>query len=275
MVRRARALLGTFVEIALPAGSEGCFESGFEAIGLVHDRMSFHSKDSDVSLINAAEPGRVLEVDEHFVRVLRIAEALRIRTRGLFDIAVGRALVRDGFLPRPDRTNLCNFTGNATDIEIVDDRRLMCKRRILIDLGGIAKGYAVDLAVAALLESGADRGIVNAGGDLRVFGPISHDIHIRNGIGQLAHPTSLRDCAIATSSNYANRKKLRGKVRTPHKGPSGQSVLIDGTISVIAPTCTIADAMTKVAMTDAALAKALLADYGGHVISHAFKSTAH
>ncbi len=86
--------------------------------------------------------------------------------------------------------------------------------------------------------------------------------------------SSLRDCAIATSSNYASRKKLRGEIRTPHKGPIGQSVLIDGTISVIAPTCTIADAMTKVAMTDAALAEAVLAEFGGQVISQANGPTA-
>lgn len=274
MVRRARALLGTFVEISLPERSEASFLHGFAAIGRVHDCMSFHSKDSDVSRINAAEPGKVLEVDQHLIRVLRIAQSLRLKTRGLFNIAVGRALVRDGFLPRPDGAKLGDFPGNAADIEIVDDRRLTCKRRVLIDLGGIAKGYAVDLAVEAMLDSGADCGIVNAGGDLRVFGPLSHDIHIRNAIGQLTHRTSLRDCAIATSSNYASRKKLRGEIRTPHKGPFGQSVLIDGTISVIAPTCTIADAMTKVAMTDAALAEAVLAEFGGQVISQANGPTA-
>lgn len=266
LVRRARPLLGTFVEIALPEKAMTAFEAGFAAISHIHDLMSFHAPDSDVSRIHAASASQTVEVDPQTMRVLRTAAALHRTSNGLFDIAVGRALVRDGFLPQADGLRLTDFPGTADDITLIDDTQLHCERRVLIDLGGIAKGYAVDCAVDALRKAGAPCGIVNAGGDLRVFGPTSHTVHIRCGTGEIIAELLLQDCAIASTSNLMNRRKRKGAPRTPHYGAEHQPVLIDGTISVMASTCMIADAMTKVAMTDPDLADALLREHGGCVV---------
>lgn len=259
-------MLGTFVEIALPETAATAFEAGFAAISHVHDRMSFHAPGSDLSRIHAARAGESVEVDPHTIRVLRMAATLHRVSKGLFDITVGRALVQSGFLPRPDGFRLTDFPGSAADIILIDDIHLCCERRVLIDLGGIAKGYAVDCAVDALRAAGAPFGIVNAGGDLRVFGPVSQTVHIRSGMGEVVAHILLQDCAIASSSNLENRRRQRGKAITPHIGAGRQSVLIDETISVMASTCMIADAMTKVAMTDPDLADMLLREHDGCVV---------
>ena len=269
LIRRARPLLGTFVEIALPETATTAFEAGFAAIAHIHDRMSFHAPDSDLSRIHAARAGEPVQVDPHTIRVLRMAATLHRVSNGLFDITVGRALVRDGFLPRPDNVRLTDFPGTAADIVLIDDIHLCCVRRVLIDLGGIAKGYAVDCAVDALRLAGASYGIVNAGGDLRVFGPVSQTVHIRSGAGDVMAQVLLQDCAIASSSNLANRRRREGKAITPHIGAEHQPVLIDETISVMASTCMIADAMTKVAMTDPDLADTLLREHDGCVVRDA------
>lgn len=259
-------MLGTFVEIALPASEAAAFDAGFAAISHVHDRMSFHAPQSDLSRIRETRAREPVEVDPDTIRVLQAAEALYRASGGQFDITIGRALVRDGFLPRPDGVRLTDFPGTAGDIVLIDARHLCCKRRVLIDLGGIAKGYAVDCAVEALRAAGAPGGIVNAGGDLRVFGPASHIVHIRGGSGEIATQIQLQDCAIASSSNRQNRRKRQGLPRTPHIGANRQPQLIDETISVMASTCMIADAMTKIAMTDPDLADALLREHGGQVL---------
>jgi thiamine biosynthesis lipoprotein len=230
--------------------------------------MSFHDPDSDLSRIHAARAGEHVQVDPHTIRVLRTAATLYHASGGLFDIAIGRALVRDGFLPRPDGVRMTGFSGTADDIVLLDDIHLCCRRPVLIDLGGIAKGYAVDCAVDALRQAGAPYGIVNAGGDLRVFGPFRHTVHIRGGAGAVVAMLWLEDCAIASSSNLMNRRKRQGVLRTPHIGTEHKPVLIDGTISVMARTCMIADAMTKVAMTDPDLADVLLGEHDGRVIRH-------
>ena len=73
---------------------------------------------------------------------------------------------------------------------------------LTLDLGGIAKGFAVDKAVEALKQCGATSGYVNAGGDLRVFGDVSQSIQIRNpgNSSELMSLGSLANGAIATSS---------------------------------------------------------------------------
>jgi FAD:protein FMN transferase len=266
LARRARPLLGTFVEIALAEANATAFEAGFAAISHVHDRMSFHLSDSDLSRIRAASAGDTVHVDPHTIRVLQVAEILYRTSGGLFDITIGRALVRDGFLPRPDGVRLTDFPGTADDIVLIDDNRLRCTRPVLIDLGGIAKGYAVDCAIAALRAAGVPAGIVNAGGDLRVFGPAAHIVHIRGETGELTAQLSLRDCAIASSSNRLTRRKRQGLPCSPHIGANREPRLIDETISVMASTCIIADAITKVAMTDPELADALLREHDGCVI---------
>ena len=54
---------------------------------------------------------------------------------------------------------------------------------MLLDLGGIAKGFAVDQAIHALRRGGCSEAIVNAGGDLRRFGRTPHPIYLRRGTG--------------------------------------------------------------------------------------------
>ena len=264
MIRRARPWLGTIVEIAcddLPA-----IEAGFAAIAHAHARMSFHEATSDLAALRDATPGSVVAVNAQTVQVLRFALDLYCATDGLFDVTIGRQLVATKFLPRVTARPLTHYNGKANDIEIVDDTHIICHRPMLIDLGGIAKGQAVDMAVAAMKEAGATKGIVNAGGDLRVFGPDAETIWLRRADGQLGGSLEARDLAVASSSNLLYRRTSRGADHSPHIGLAGKAILTGDTITVTAPTCLCADAMTKIAMADAALAERLLELVGGAVI---------
>lgn len=266
-IRRCQPWLGTLVEISAetPRGWAD-LDAAFEAVAHVHRRMSFHTEDSDLAALRRAPAGQSVPVSPDTVAVLRLALDLHGLTDGLFDVAVGRTLVAAGFLPHPDGRGLRHMTGTASDIEIIDDTHVRCHRPMLVDLGGIAKGYAADLAIDVLKARGAVSGIVNAGGDIGVFGPGYEPIDIRNGDGQIVNRIGLQDRAIATSSNTGSRRRFRGRTVTPHLGRNRQAVLTDHTISVIAPNCMVADALTKVAMADATLAERLLARYDGDLV---------
>lgn len=267
MLTRCRPLLGTFVEVTVPRCAASAIDTAFAAIDHVQQRTSFHYEASDLARLRRARPGDLVEVAPETVAVLRIAVELYRQSEGLFDVTIGRELVRAGFLPRPAAYRPGRFSGSAADIEIVDDRHVRCHRAVLIDLGGIAKGFAVDRAVEALQSAGVFEGLVNAGGDLRMFGDREWEIQLRDADETVRWQVMLADCAIASSANLVNRHKRLGRVHTPHIGFRRTSVLANKRTSVVAELCVIADAMTKIAIADRDLAKRLLPQYGGYLLT--------
>ena len=266
MITRCRPLLGTLVEITVPDEAAAAIGPAFDAIAHVHARMSFHEPASDLAQLRAAMPGQTVEVDRETVAVLRMALGFFEATNGLFDVTIGRQLVSSRFLPKEGLGHLSRFNGTSADIAIVDDTHVRIGQRVLIDLGGIAKGHAVDRAVEVLIAQGVPIGLVNAGGDLRVFGDRDWPVQLRDADDVVRFMVPARNCAIASSANLLNRKRLRGAAHGPHIGLARQPALVDERITVVAEWCIIADAMTKVAMVDPALADDILAAHKGYVL---------
>lgn len=269
MQTHCRPLLGTFVEISVPPDATAALEAGFAAIARVQACMSFHEETSDLARLRRAPPDTAVEVAPETAEVLRIALDLHVRSGGLFDVTVGRELMRDGFLPCPPGSRFRRYSGDSRDIEILGERQVRCRRPVLIDLGGIAKGYAVDQAVGALRDAGAGQGLVNAGGDLRMFGPFTWDIAFRDADESVREIVAFSDCAIASSANLLNRRRRLGRLRTPHIGIGRRPVAHPGRVTVVADRCVIADAMTKIAMAAPDIAERLLASHDGHLMFEA------
>ena len=273
--RRAKPLLGTYVEVSVPVTHAASADAAFEVVRQVHQLMSFHEEGSDVSRVNRADAGEIVSCDPSTIAVIELAKRLYETTGGLFDICVAPRLVRSGYLPADSSVALRRFDDSSPDdIEILEGNRIRLRRPVMIDLGGIAKGYAVDRAIECLLQQGVPAAMVNAGGDLRHYGDKPWRVHLRNASGTIGEVMSLRPCAIASSANSLTRKRRLSGVATPHIGPDGKAVRIDRTISVLAKSCMLADAMTKVAMTDRCLADRLLAQEGGYVLGSAMERPA-
>lgn len=208
-MRRARPLLGTLVEVALRPGVDAAPERAAAIIGAafaciedVEQALSRFRAASDIGRFNAARRSEVVPLGAHARRVLRRAQAFHRASDGLFDATTGSG---------PDGWRL----EGAGIAKVRDGVRL--------DLGGIAKGHAVDCAVRAMRRAGSRGGCVNAGGDLRVFGDASTWLAVRDeSAGGVRAFGRLSRGAFATS--------LRG----------------DRHVSVAAPTCLVADALTKV-----------------------------
>ena len=248
MMRRAQPWLGTLVEIAIadPLGDAeltACFDAAFEAVALVHRLMSFHDPASDVSRINRARPGEAVQVHAHTVDVLATALEVAQASGGIFDIACAPRLVDAGFLPAPDRVQANHAPGSA-GLAVEEGLRVTKDRPLWIDLGGIAKGYAVDLAIDALLARGIRSACVNAGGDLRVLG--AHPVLIRDphAPSDVARRVELRDGALATSANYFSGQRTAAN-SVLLDGRDGRPCAGDFSVTVRAR-CMLADALTKV-----------------------------
>lgn len=264
-VRRARPALGTFVEITARGNNEArlhdAINRAFNALARVDRIMSFHHSGSDVSRINREAFQRKLTVDAWTWGVLRAAQKLSHETDGIFDITVGRKLMQWKYLPRRYQDV---SEGNWRDIVLEKNSTVRCRRRVIVDLGGIAKGFAVDRAVEALKCAGVRSGIVNAGGDLRVFGLKSEIVHLRHPAEPMrpASAISLHECALATSGIYFSQKRHgRLEVSSLLDGRTCRSARKLTSISVAASICMIADALTKIVSVLAEKSAPLLALY--------------
>ena len=271
-LRRARPLLGTLVEIAATGASASlpaALDAAFAAIDRIDRLMSFHAPHSDVSRINAADAGCEIGVDPHTSHVLHFARTLSELSNGAFDVTIADVLMRGGFLPRQE--NVAADTAAAAtfhDLVLLPDDRVRWRRKGWIDLGGIAKGHAVDCAIGALRAHGLPSGVVNAGGDLRFFGE-PQPIHVRrpDAPASLVPLGVFSDCAVATSSGYFSQQMSDGGVTEPLVDPVRRAcVRWRQSVTVVAPDGMTADALTKIVRLAAQAAPGILERFRAQAI---------
>ncbi len=270
-LRRAKPLLGTLVDIRVEAAdverAQLAIDAAFAEISVVHRLMSFHERSSDLSRLNRARPGVLVPVDPRTAEVLRCAEALQTESSGAFDCAVAGTLIALGLLP-PVRTAQDDETGDPANGQVMVERGAAP-----LDLGGIAKGYAVDRAIEVLQGFGVASALVNAGGDLRHFGREAAVVHLRDPAdpSRLVASIAVRYMALASSATSglslaaatpADRRSalIDARQRTPLPAAGGASVL--------APRCMMADALAKVVLVTGNRSHPMLSTYGAQIVLH-------
>ena len=247
-ISQCRPCLGTLVQIEVsgPADENELLRSSlraFEEIECIERLMSFHDPASELSRVNRLAATEPQSLSPELAEGLGMALKLSELTDGRFDVSVGSALVRQGVLPDHDHgsTGRADTSTGWRDIHLEGDT-IRFKRPMKLDLGGIAKGYAVDRAVATV---GPDlEVIVNAGGDLRKRPWQGETVTVRIPSDPPAGfiDLTMQSTAVATSSWYF------GAGRHPIMCPESQLPIEDlRSISIFAPNCMVADALTKVA----------------------------
>jgi thiamine biosynthesis lipoprotein len=229
-VRRLRLGLGTWVAIETRGCSAACalqaVEAAYARIRHIETCMHPHRPGSDLARLGAAAPGEPVAIDRDTWAVLDFSQRLFEQTQGVFDPCLPQG-----------RGRLCDL-----QLSPGADPAWACPRLpVQVDCGGIAKGYAVDQALAALRAAGCTQGLVNAGGDLRVFGAHSQTLLLRCPDGSYL-PCELRDAALAVSDLDAPRPPAehRGYYRR-----RGAAVNARRFAAVRAPEAMVADALTK------------------------------
>jgi len=251
MNRRAQPWLGTLVDIsildALPESLlQAAFQAAFGVVRDVHDCMSFHSDASDIARFNRAAVGAKIKLSPHTFSVLNLAQELNQVTAGIFDVRIASRLAACDFLPHSASTPLPEYQSGQQAYELLNDGQIKKLRNDWLDVGGIAKGYAVDQAILVLQNFGIQHACVNAGGDIRVLG--QHEIAIRDPQQPtaMAKKMLLQDQAMASSATYFSQKKWRGEWHSAlFDGRDGRSLHAARSYSVLAPCCMLADGLTK------------------------------
>ncbi len=262
--REFRYLMGTSVAIEAAGGDEparrAAIAEAFAAVIEVDRLMSNYRDDSELSLLNRRAAEEPVRVSEPMLAVLQAAQEVAARSEGAFDVTVGPLVRLWGLhdqkphVPTAEELQRVRPLVDRRNLEIDPAAHTVRFRRpgVEIDLGGIAKGFAVELAAGVLRRRGLD-GFIDAGGNQFMLGLPPGRPSWRVGIKDPDHPDRLLGVldvepgSVSTSAQYANTLRAGprqyGHILDPRTlEPSAEAL----SVTVVSPDATLGDALSKV-----------------------------
>jgi len=216
-LKREESIMGTAIAVELwaeeQAGGEAAITAVMDEMRRIDRTMSPHKEDSELSIINRDAGRRPVPVSAEMARLIVRAAEFSELSGGAFDItyaAVGHLYDYRNRI-RPSDAELAAARAAVGWRHLVLDSHAGTVRftrpGMRIDLGGFAKGHAVDNAAAILRRRGIAHGMVSAGGDSRVIGdrrgrPWTIGVRDPRRPGQVAAVLPLEDVSISTSGDY-------------------------------------------------------------------------
>lgn len=254
-LKQTEMIMGTLVEITIIPANEKAIKEAFEALKKVDALMSTYKEDSEISILN--REGKA-QVSQQTLEVIEDAIEFSKLTRGAFDIT-SRPLInlwkkaeKEEKVPTEQEIEKAISLVSWDKIFIEGNQVRLGKEGMQIDLGGIAKGYAVDKAIEALKKNGIKRALVNAGGDLYALGEAPQGGGWSIGIqdpreeDKIIDTIKVKDKAVATSGDYRRYFILEGKrfshIVNPKTGLTVQDVPMS--VTIVGPDATTTDALS-------------------------------
>lgn len=219
--RKSQLLMGTVVEISVAgpissAKAAAAIDKAFAEVRRIEAKFSTFREGNAISRINNLKKGESLAIDDETFFIIGESVRYATLTEGTFDITVKPLLDLWGFSSHHNRVP---ETAKVADVlrRVGIDRLVLDRNRktitfsedgMKIDLGGIAKGYATDRAIAVLCANGVRNAVVNSGGDIYCLGERSSGKAWKVGIqdpavrNRVAGELLIRDAAVDTSGNY-------------------------------------------------------------------------
>ncbi|MBN1341591.1 MAG: FAD:protein FMN transferase [Phycisphaerae bacterium] len=224
------------------------------ALRRVEGLMSSYRADSEVGRFNTAPAMEWVALSPETTWVLRLARSFVDQTDGAFDVTA-RPIIelwkrcgREGRLPSEDEIEKARAASNWDAIRFAGYAVHKSAATTSVDLGGIAKGYAIDQAILVMQRAGCRGGLVDVGGDVRCFGlkPDASQwrIGVRDPFGkELWGKLLITDRAACTSGDYLRYVEIAGERYSHIVDPrSGMPAKVAASVTVLAKDATTADA---------------------------------
>ncbi len=258
---RTRMLMGTVVEIRVLADDADRFQPAvdqvFAEMARLEELLSPHRSNSEISRLSL--PDESVAPSRETLEVIAIGQEVAAVSNGAFDLGLGRLIRLWGFaageprLPEAEEIAAALQGVGPDDVSLQQGRVVKSHPRLEVDLGGVAKGYAVDRAVAILMQAGVKHATVNAGGDLRLIGdhrgrPWRIGIQHPRRPGEVLVRLELSDRAVVTSGDYERSIEIEGQ-RYHHILDARSGYPADGcqSVTVVADSAALADALATAA----------------------------
>ncbi len=255
--------MGTLFRFVLYAGDSiqaiAASNAAFARIDTLNNILSDYQRTSELSRLSASSgSGKKIRVSDDLWQVLTSAYQVSEESKGAFDITVGpyvklwRRARRQKALPDSVLLAKAEKAVGFTKIRLDAARQTvqLTSPDMLLDLGGIAKGYALDEALKVLQQQGITSALADGGGDIAVSNPPPGEkgwrIEIEKTDAQGSPTTEviwLRNAAIASSGDTYQHLEITGKRYSHLVDPAtGIGLTTQLKVTVIAPTGTLADA---------------------------------
>jgi FAD:protein FMN transferase len=262
--RETQFLLGTTCTVQIHDSSypEDVFRSVFDRVRDIQYRMTITGAESEIISVNRSAGRNPVEVSPDTLSVVRTGLEYSRASGGAFDITIGPVVQLWGIGTEdarvPEEAEIADAVSRVgyEDLEIRPDTNEIFLRKpgMVLDLGGIAKGYAVDEAVRIMTEAGIKHGLVDFGGDIRVIRTRPDGEFWRIGIqdpvnvdrGSYIGVIRLEDTAVVTSGDYERFLDKDGTryhhILDSETGAPARSSL--RSVTVVADNATVADAVS-------------------------------
>jgi len=260
-----RFIMGTSIEVEAFGGTAetraAAIDEAFGAFAEVDRLMSNYRDDSELALVNRDAARQPVRVSDPMMSVLRAAQQVSGQSRGGFDVTIGPLVRLWGFHDKkPHQPTAAEF---AAVRPLVDYRNLVldaaghtvrfARPGVEIDLSGIAKGFAVEVAANVLRRHRLD-GFIDAGGNQYLLGTPPGKRIWSVGVKDPDRPDRLLgtidtpETSVSTSADYANFVEINGKkyghILDPHTLQPSAAAL---SVTILSRDGTMADAMSKAA----------------------------
>ena len=260
--KKSRIMMDTVITITVVSDSkeraEKAIDNAFAELERLEKLSNFHSSESEISRINKNAGLSEVGVSPEILDLLNKAQYVSENTQGAFDVTIGPLISLYDFRKRiaPEESALKRKRALVNYRELMIDRNkssvLLRKEGMLVDAGGIAKGYAADKTVEALKRNGIASAIVAVAGDIKTFGLKPDGKPWKIGIRRprakdneddIMGSIELSDMAISTSGDY-ERFFIADGVRYHHllSPQTGRPVRGCRSVTVIAKEGAFADA---------------------------------
>ena len=237
-IERVQFQMGTYASVLIYGGNDRDVDAAFAKIKELDNLLSDYNPKSEISEINNMAGERAVRVNPQVIQILQIAKTIATETDGVFDPTIGALTIGVYRFGResevePDIADIDKAKSlvNYNDLVIEGDNVYLKNKGMMIDLGAIGKGYAVEQAVSVLKARGVKTGVVSISGDIKVFGNEA-EIAITNpeNKGAIAtFTTKTEDLAISTSGSYERSVTIDGDVYhhliVPESGRPGSDFL--------------------------------------------------